>query len=808
MSLDIVEIALDSITDYVGFEKLASEIMRDEGYPNIKPLGGTGDEGQDAIHESLFLDEGRIITVFQYTIQRTNLSGKVGDTIDKLQETGIDFHLLVLVTPNKISSESQKKLVKNTRKNYEVNLNIYERKTLINRLADYSNGIFIRHFPDIRKQVDELFSKKPALSDAASGLLECAMLKCSLAFSFNKKAPRARKSILDCLTLGILMEDPSKGLSIDEICKGYHVTIGGKSQPDKGMVNASLKRLLSKKLVASDDNIFYVTDLTLQNMASTTIQANEDTGSMISDIIDEVASIAQIKFTGQEIQRIAKNTRNTLAKLFQLFGVELSNQVLRSQKPTPVYLDSSDELIHTATHSLSKEIGELLISVISETLKNPTEEQAKILSNWSHAYIGASVMNLDPSLKEFQLTNFKSKVFILDTDFILDCLVREAPISNAYLKLVQILIAYGCRIIIPESCIEECVNHARYSHQTYQYFGPRLLSLNNSFIDEQVGNVFVRGYYYAIINSMISVTTSYKDYLLNYYEPSVATKFMVDAVGTIFPAGIEIVNPNDLLGADKEIPEDQLKALGDELLNVVLKSKKAEYRPLEANKEIAYNDARLFLTAIYLNDESDDSSGRVLGGNCYIITASGRYLICSKKVGIRDVITTRPQPLIAIFELIGGIDLSPSEFVKLFENPLLIEAVRSSWGDVEILLNSGVVLKDKSIARLKWDLHQRLHEQIVALKEADLKESKEEVEEGEISDNLYIELIKSSRSLGYSYIPELDTLIGTIKQAGNDLAEKDRLIYELSEKYERLEKEILRFGKRKQKYLRKIVKKD
>ena len=35
MSLDIIEIALDYLTGHAEFEKLAAEIMRDEGFSNI-----------------------------------------------------------------------------------------------------------------------------------------------------------------------------------------------------------------------------------------------------------------------------------------------------------------------------------------------------------------------------------------------------------------------------------------------------------------------------------------------------------------------------------------------------------------------------------------------------------------------------------------------------------------------------------------------------------------------------------------------------------------------------------------------------
>ena len=46
MGFDIVEIALDYMTDAVRFEKLAAEVMRREGYHDIKPLGGVADPGR------------------------------------------------------------------------------------------------------------------------------------------------------------------------------------------------------------------------------------------------------------------------------------------------------------------------------------------------------------------------------------------------------------------------------------------------------------------------------------------------------------------------------------------------------------------------------------------------------------------------------------------------------------------------------------------------------------------------------------------------------------------------------------------
>jgi len=115
MSLDVVEIALDRLTDWSTFEKLASEIMRDEGYPDIRPLGGVHDGGEDAAVERYFEATGRRFrVVFQYTL-RSDVSVKLDDTIRRLETSGAQFQKLVIVTSAQISSETQAALRRRAR---------------------------------------------------------------------------------------------------------------------------------------------------------------------------------------------------------------------------------------------------------------------------------------------------------------------------------------------------------------------------------------------------------------------------------------------------------------------------------------------------------------------------------------------------------------------------------------------------------------------------------------------------------------------------------------------------------------------
>lgn len=801
MSLDIVEIALDGLTDHQEFEKIASEIMRDEGYPTIKPLGGVADSGRDAIQESYFISEGRNIIVFQYTLQQY-LPGKIKDTINKLNKANIEYNELVIVTPHGISTERQDQMKRDARKEYNVNLNIYERKTIVNRLANFDNGIFHRHFPDIEKQVNQLVAKKPLLSPDDSTLLESAMLRSSLSFSVSKESPRVRDSIFDSLTLSIITHSTDKDISTSDLRGKFSEHMG--LEPPVTQLAASLDRLSSRGLVDRHQDRVILTKLAKQSDASITIRANEATNALVSDISDEIFRISEEELSESDNQIIAKNTRNVLTKLFRLFGIELANQVLKDATPSAIYFDASEDLLETARNQLPPEVAELLIHVISQVLRNPTEDQAETLANWSLAYLGVQIMNLDPRLRELQSMRFAKKMFVLDTDFILDCIVQECPWSNTYLNLVQTLRNLGCRVIVPESCVQECITHAQISPRTYHHFGDKLLSLSDVFIDEVVWNLFVKGYYYARINQHISASTSYSNYLRNYYEPSAGREFLIEVIKGRFPEGVEILNISSLL--TRNIPEEQMSSMSNALNEVFSSSIKSKYRSSEDTDKLAQTDSCLFLTALYLNEESERVPGQILGGYCYLITSSGKYLRSARKIGLRDIVTTRPQPLVALLEIIGGIKITPTEFVRLFENPMLIHAVRQTWDDVQALLDSGIDLKDKSIARLKWDLDQELHNQISALEEAELvADASDEETSVSMGDIEFTELIKSATARGYKKIPELEAFMQALGKAESEAKEKQEAYNELLEKYKELEEAITHFGKRRQRYLRRLA---
>lgn len=69
MSADPLIYCLERLTDYRQFERLCSDLMAGSGFPDIEPLGGSGDGGRDALHRRL-VTEPKTLTIFAYTVRR------------------------------------------------------------------------------------------------------------------------------------------------------------------------------------------------------------------------------------------------------------------------------------------------------------------------------------------------------------------------------------------------------------------------------------------------------------------------------------------------------------------------------------------------------------------------------------------------------------------------------------------------------------------------------------------------------------------------------------------------------------------
>jgi hypothetical protein len=787
LSLDLIQIGLNRLTDFSEFERLATEIMYLEGWHVIRPLGGVSDEGQDAISERFFREEEEERTVFQYTLQEY-LPGKIEETIEKLEKNSIKFTELVVVTRHGISSEAQLKMKREARSKHGIRLDICERKTLETHLADYTNGLFNRHFPNIKAQLEDV-TRSATQASLPSAALERSLLQVSLALTFKPDSQRARKTVFDHFILAVIISQPNQSANYSNLLKECGAVLNSNKEIPQEQINASIGRLEKAGLVKVSEKNVIATESTLVQIATSTVKLNEATLSFAGDIVANVREAAKGKLSGEIERLIARNTKSVLVEISRSRGAALNDTV------------QLKDFAAIASKDLPKQISEALIATLAEVLRNPTQSQADTLARWTQTYLAFAVMGLDPTLNAFQASRFNKKTFILDTDVAIEAIVGDDPRSSGLRKLLTGLASLGCRLILPESVLEECLLHAGTSPKTYKYFGETLLQLTPSLVEERVWNAFVKGYYFARTAGRISSDVSYEQYLANFLEPKNPRSFLKSVIREVLPDEIEIL-PLSSLRSDS-LKEEEIDKFADRLKQELAGSKKSRYRSEQDESRMARTDAELFLTTLRMNPPNESTYSDVLGGQCYLITETSRYLRVAQKFKIYTMISVRPSALVSMQELIGTFELSASEFLYLFDNPLLSSAVDAVWQDLEKLVRSGITLQGKSLPRLRFDLDEALHSRLTALTVA---ENAEEAGSPKKADEEFLELLNTASERGYSLIPEIETVHGRILSGEKRAEELETQLDEVNAKNQNLESQITFFGKRRQKYLKRLNK--
>ncbi len=144
------------------------------------------------------------------------------------------------------------------------------------------------------------------MTSESASVTESAMLRASIAFTFDNQSHRVRKSIFDYMTLAILEKN---GMTQNQIISAHEKAQGG-IRPQESQVEASLQRLITKGLLVKSGDLFSSTDKAIITVESSTIRANEDTESLISDIIEEITQISGKKLSVQDCGVISVNTRD------------------------------------------------------------------------------------------------------------------------------------------------------------------------------------------------------------------------------------------------------------------------------------------------------------------------------------------------------------------------------------------------------------------------------------------------------------------------------------------------------------------
>jgi len=141
MSADIVIYCLERVTDYRGFERLCSALLAGAGYPCLDPLGGTGDEGRDAVIRS---DEAGRKIGFAYTV-RADWRVKLASDCKRVHEKGHDPAVFVFVCTAPLSASEKDDAHAFVAKKYGWTLDLFDMERLRVQLVGPQRHLLAQH---------------------------------------------------------------------------------------------------------------------------------------------------------------------------------------------------------------------------------------------------------------------------------------------------------------------------------------------------------------------------------------------------------------------------------------------------------------------------------------------------------------------------------------------------------------------------------------------------------------------------------------------------------------------------------------
>lgn len=706
MSKDIVDVALDGVTDYLGFERIALEVLEQQGVTDLVPLGGRADGGRDGVREQRFSrTHERAVTVVQVTTQLDSVA-KVSDTITRLDEERIPFNNLTFVTSREVSGKDYDQIMAMCNRR-GIGCTIVDRKVLHSTLSRYDNGTFHRVFPNFEQQFKELIAARREETPPREALLRTAV-----AFFASHEGAAARTAVVRNLTLLLLLHSGKEEASGADLATLQRELLPNAVAIPGDQLDAALGWLAEHGMAERvTSGAFRPTVAAQERMVASEAAAERLATRLGEAVVRSVRESARVPVSDQDAIRIARNAANGVRQFLRFYGLEAVNQIVgRAGTPTSGFV-AGDAVDKALAADLGAPLAAATRAAVAELLSNPSNEEAESLRSLALGYLGACLIQTDPAVRELQATKLRTKSFILDTDFLLDCVCASRPEQRASLGLVHALASAGATLIVADECIEEVISHSDSSLGAFSALRERLISLPEAYVRENVGNVFVQGYYYSIKSGFRG---TFARYMRNYKDSDNPRRFarslILDTLG------------NDLkLGPVAELLEcrpDRTKVASAEAVfyEMSKNAKGAAFRSDENSYKLATVDAQLYCCiSDYCSRSAKSESNEALYANAYVVGSSRRFAKAAVSLGDADHFSVSPTALQGVLMLLGLTDpVEPKDFVSLFENRFLQEAVSESWTDVQALVDLGIDLSGVSVTRLTLDFEDGLHRSLTA----------------------------------------------------------------------------------------------
>lgn len=611
------------------------------------------------------------------------------------------------------------------------------------------------------------------LSDETQDNLTKALLESSLLFlrSTNKLAGVQRNEVFLKTVFAIIV-------SYGKPCAKEHVSEVFEKKFTKDIksqeIENAILRLENLHWIVRDGEGYIPDAKIAQIMKDDVAEIEQLKKNLIDGLIDKLQEQVGQTLQNEVRGKVAENIKLTLNLYVRLHGMEyfISDDISCDNEV------SDDEIIKQAKDGLSEEVGGLLVEVLSDMIAEPTFEQKLTLSLLVKTLIGAQIMQVDPQLSQLQVEKIKGKSFVLDTDFILNCMVKYPKESGEYKKLLSKLRKIGCNLIVPNEVVTEIVKHVQNAEGNYVWYMNTYNATDPKDIEEFATNVFVKDYCLSKEKSR----SSFKQYLEDKYYDSKAPRPLIEDIiknELHLPLNVE----NDLnISIELEQKKEELEEKIRETTRLSPKSKRRNDMEIAS---IAATDAKLFLYVLTQNQlHENETNGDILSGTTYLITYTEKSIRCAKDMKLDSRFVTRPEILINILYEIGVLDDAKDELFNLFDNPFLTHVINENWETIKNLSNLGVSLHDKSLSRLDRDLGEAMNKYLSQKADCEKIPETDRTSGAELKvASCYEVFLKEVQRKHYKLMPEVQALANSLTNKDKDLAEERRQKEEAQNKY-------------------------
>lgn len=411
---------------------------------------------------------------------------------------------------------------------------------------------------------------------------------------------------------------------------------------------------------------------------------------------------------------------------------------------------------------LSEDVADNLRQAINGVLSKPSDEQKQTLNDVAKAFLFMQAAQLDPELNEFQITKFRNKVFVLDTEVVIPCLLRYVDKSEVYRTLVKKLLDMGCQVVIPQSVLEEVVDHIKASRYWYYEMLNKIGAVDIEYIRQRAANLFFEEYcrskeYYA----------SFSIFFNNYYNQ----KNPVDLVKELLDEEYQgLVYSDEYTLCEKYAFADEtvVRQFVERMYEATQNAEKGGRRNEEGNRRIAEGDAGIYLAVCEKANRETGTGTGSLRHNIYIVTFSRRAERCAGECKLPDDVTANPNVLTSVLANIGDFGDSSTNYLHLFENPYLAQLADDNWACIDKAIKAGLDLRGANLQQLQRKLDGSLDEWVRSKSQEDL-----------------VKVVTKAEGIGISPGPELRENL-CLKQKLDEMTasnkQKDEIIERLTKK--------------------------